>query len=697
MKKALSVLMLEDDPLDAELIREAVACDDLQFEFTRVDTRLEFVQALESRPWDLILADQQLPSFDGLSALKLAQRIRPETPFLVVSGVLGEELAVHVLKSGATDYVLKDHLDRLLPSVRRAFREAEAREERRRAEQALRFVAEASAELAASIDYFTTLHTAARLPVPFLADWSLLCVVEEDEVLYPAASWHKNPALRDVVETFVGRGLGEIGPLPFAREMAAVGIPLLLPEIGPEELRRAGPEPQIAARLEAAGFSSLMVVPVRTRRRMLGALTLVSGKNGRRFRADDLSLAEDLARRIALALDAARLHHDLQMADRRKDEFLAMLAHELRNPLAPILTAMELARHAGTTDPQLRRAHAVVERQARHMVRLVEDLLDVSRITRGKVELRRERVDLRQILENAVQTSRPVIEHRQHTLEILLPEEPIPVDADPARLEQVVTNLLNNAARYTEPGGNITLRGWVDGGEACISVKDTGVGIPHDMLRRVFDLFVQVNPGLDRSKGGLGLGLTLVRRLVEMHGGSVIAQSDGPGAGSVFVVRLPLAQPPGPAAEAPGTHAEGHPPAWPSDVRRVLICEDNADAREFLRELLELWGHVVQTAEDGITGAELALRGGFDLALVDIGLPGMNGYEVARRVREAEAARGTGERLVLVALTGYGQPEDRRVALESGFDEHRVKPLDAEELRGLLRLPPSKSAFRHAV
>jgi PAS domain S-box-containing protein len=370
-----------------------------------------------------------------------------------------------------------------------------------------------------------------------------------------------------------------------------------------------------------------------------------------------------------------RAEEALKDADRRKDEFLAMLAHELRNPLAPISNALHLVRLHGA-DPQ--QALEMIERQVEHMVRLVDDLLDVSRITRGKIELRRERVDLAAVAVRAVEGSRPLIDARRHRLEMRLPDGPLPVDGDPMRLAQVVWNLLNNAAKYTPEGGRIALTVEAAGGEAVVRVRDTGMGIPADMLARVFDLFTQVDRTLDRAEGGLGIGLTLVRRLTEMHGGTVAAHSAGPGQGSEFVVRLPLAA--GAPAEAPVAGAPAVPPGPAPRGRRILLVDDNRDSADSLAMLLQLLGHDVRTAYDGRQALVVAGAYQPDLVLLDIGLPGLNGYEVAAQLR---AMFGTG-RMVLVALTGYGSQEDRRQTREAGFDDHLVKPVDLDALRELL-------------
>lgn len=380
-------------------------------------------------------------------------------------------------------------------------------------------------------------------------------------------------------------------------------------------------------------------------------------------------------------LDISRqkqVEEELREADRRKDEFLATLAHELRNPLAPIRNSLSVLRLAGT-GPGAERVYEMMERQVDQMVRLVDDLLEVSRIRRGKVALRRERVELGVVLRAAIETSRPAIETARHRLEVALPDEPLPLDADPVRLAQVFANLLNNAAKFTEEGGRIALRAERDGDTVVVSVRDDGVGIPVDQLEEVFDAFRQVDGSLARARGGLGIGLTLVRRLVELHGGRVEARSEGPGTGSEFRVTLPLATGDARAAAeeeapAPGSERSAAP-------RRVLVVDDNPDAAESLEMLLRVLGAETRVAGDG--EAALAAVRDFhpSIVLLDLGMPGMDGYEVARRIRERPDELG---RPLLIALTGWGQPEDRRRTREAGFDDHLVKPVDLGVLKSLL-------------
>ena len=372
----------------------------------------------------------------------------------------------------------------------------------------------------------------------------------------------------------------------------------------------------------------------------------------------------------------ADLNERLREQDRRKDEFLATLAHELRNPLAPLRTGLQILR-ASTSAEQADKVREMMERQLGHMVRLVDDLLDMSRVTLGKVTLKRERVDFRTVLHSALETTRPLIEAGAHELAVRLPQDPFPLDVDPTRLAQVIANLVNNAAKYTPPGGRIQLTAEAENGVLVVRVSDTGIGIPPEMLPRVFDIFTQVGRSVDQSQGGLGIGLTLVRRLVEMHGGSVEAQSAGSGMGSTFVVRLPLATLRSePMANQPIEHA----PHGKARLR-VLVVDDNIDAAESLAMLLDLDGHQTRIAHTGEAAIGVALEFAPDAAFIDIGLPGLNGYEVAQRLRSDPTARSS---MLLVALTGWGTDEDRRHAQAAGFDYHLVKPVDFDKLNDVL-------------
>jgi signal transduction histidine kinase/ActR/RegA family two-component response regulator len=421
-------------------------------------------------------------------------------------------------------------------------------------------------------------------------------------------------------------------------------------------------------------------VPLHVKGTVHGVMSFATAESGRRLDATDLRVALDLARRAATAIENAQLYWSLQEADRRKDEFLAMLAHELRNPLAPIKNAVHLLRMKGTSSAEWQWARDVIDRQLIQMVRLIDDLMDISRITRNKLELRRERVELEPILKGAVETSRPLIEAAGHTLIVSIPPDPIPLDADLTRMAQVFSNLLNNAAKYTPRGGTIWLR--AERGEATVTVtiRDTGIGIPQKMLPRIFDMFTQVDRSQDRSQGGLGIGLTLVRRLVEMHGGTVEARSEGPDQGSEFVVRLPL-DPPASGSKPPADEIEPR-----AGVRhRIVVADDNRDSTETLQILLTMMGHQVHIAENGLDAVTLVEAKRPDLVLLDIGMPTMSGYEVARHIRREP----WGQSMVLVAVTGWGQEGDRRRSREAGFDHHLVKPVDPIALQSVLAAMPT--------
>ena len=397
-----------------------------------------------------------------------------------------------------------------------------------------------------------------------------------------------------------------------------------------------------------------------------------------------------MPRGVAVIEDVTERKHaeeDLREADRRKDEFLATLAHELRNPLAPIRNSLHIFRMAGIQNPAVERVTDMLERQVQHMVRMVDDLLEVSRISRGKIELRKERVELASVLRNAVETSMPLIEGAKHKLDVEVPDQSLVLDADPVRLAQVFANLLNNSAKYTPEGGNISIEVHVEEQMAVVCVKDDGEGIPAGMLNRVFNMFTQVNTGT-RAQGGLGIGLTLAKTLVHLHGGTIDARSEGSGKGCEFLVRLPLAlQLPQSAPQVRQPDSDDSP----LRMRRVLVVDDNRDAADSLGMLLQFLGADVHVVHDGPSALEAMKTFNPAVVLLDLGMPGMNGLEVARRMREDPQARG----MTLVALTGWGQREDRRRTHEAGFDYHLVKPADVNTLQSILAVPPDASTVRH--
>jgi PAS domain S-box-containing protein len=395
------------------------------------------------------------------------------------------------------------------------------------------------------------------------------------------------------------------------------------------------------------------------------------------------TVSQDITNRRRLEESLRKLAADLSEADRRKNEFLAMLAHELRNPLAPISNAARALRLGARGGETLPAASEMLERQVGQMARLVDDLLDMSRITRGKIELRRQRVELAPIVEQAVEAVRAQYRRMQHELTVSLPPGPIYLDADPARLAQVIGNLLNNACKFTDAGGRVGLSVERIGNQGVIRVRDTGIGVDARDLPRLFDMFAQVDTSLERSRDGLGIGLTLVKTLVELHGGSVEARSDGLGRGSEFTVRLPVLA----TAERPGPVPAPVKP-MPAAGRRVLIVDDSEDGAESLAMLLEFSGHETHKAHDGLAAIEAAERLRPDAVLLDIGLPKLNGYEVCSRIRKQPWGRD----LLMVALTGWGQEEDRHRSREAGFDAHIVKPVDPEALLALLASPPAREA-----
>ncbi len=551
--------------------------------------------------------------------------------------------------------------------------------EQKRAEESARYLAEASAALAGVVDYESTLQKVANLAVPHFADWSAVDVADDGGTLRRLAVAHQDPEKVRLAHEL----MREYPPDPAASGGAVAvlrtGKPEMIAEITDDLLVKGAKDERHLHLIRSLGLKSYICVPLVVSGNTFGVLTFATAESGRKYTEADLALAVDLANRASVAVENTQLYQALREADRRKDEFLATLAHELRNPLAPIRNALQILKMPRVDAQTVERSRDMMERQVHHLVRLVDDLLDVSRVMRGKIELRKERVELATVVARAVETVQPLVDAQGHQLSVRLPSDSLPIDADPVRLAQVVGNLLTNAAKYTEPNGRIGLTAEREGDLAVLRVRDNGIGIAPQMLPRIFELFVQADHATTKAQGGLGIGLTLVKNLVEMHNGTVEARSEGLGRGSEFVVRLPLSSHPLDQDQGRGTGQQAHEPPSPSGYR-LLVVDDNQDAANSLAMLLKLQGHEVRVAYSGVAALEMTKAYAPDVVFLDIGMPGMDGYEVARRLRQQP---GLGK-VVLAALTGWGQQEDRRRTAEAGFNHHLVKPPEPQVLEGVL-------------
>lgn len=559
----------------------------------------------------------------------------------------------------------------LLQAERQAHADAEATRQR------LEMLAFASNVLSGSLEPQQTLETIASLVVPSIADWCRLDLLNAAGVPQHALTYHSDPAKTAYCTALVNR-LGDLSHVPGSVGWSiARGTPTLR-HLQPEHFGRI-PDAALAAELMTLNIHSMLSVPLVARGRSLGAITAMRSGSSPAFTEEDMPVISDLGQRAALALDNARLYADAERArqqaetaSRTKDEFLAMLGHELRNPLAPIVTALHLMELRGesTTQPERK----IISRQVAHLSRLVDDLLDVSRITQGKVDLKLEAVNMADVAEKAIEQVRPLLEKRRLHFKLSLSDEPVFVQADAVRLSQVLSNLLANAAKFTGAQGSVWLRIHATAEQVETIVEDSGIGIPAELLPKIFEPFVQGAQHSDRQEGGLGLGLAIANMLVQMHGGRITAESEGLGRGTTVRVQLPRTQPAADVAVTP-PHA-----ATSVGAARLLVVDDNVDAGETLAQLLSLEGHEVRFAADGPSA--LRLLGSYkpDLAILDIGLPAMDGYELARRLRANPAL----SELRLVALTGYGRDLDRAHATEAGFDRHLVKPIAPSELIAVL-------------
>jgi signal transduction histidine kinase/DNA-binding response OmpR family regulator len=690
----VNILIVDDLP-EKLMIFEAVL-EDLNQNLVCVRSGTEALREVLAREFAVILLDVNMPDIDGLETAALIRRYKrsAHTPIIFVTAYADEIQTSRGYSLGAVDYILSPVVPEVLRSKVRVFVELAVLQRRiaRQADERVALAASAAALLAAeestrrSACLSDLSHALSGVLDPRIGMHELLSRVVPDVAARAAVLLFDDDRRP---QHLLRRGAQDAGSRAARDDGLSTDERALVEQLCDET---ASPSALLLA--DAADeAATLRVYPLRDGDRLLGALLLqgpltVLGQ----------AVIDEIALRAATAFAAARLHQNLQVEiaerrqaearleeqGRRKDEFLAMLSHELRNPLAPIRNAVEVIRRLAPHDPKLMWATDITDRQVRQLTRLVDELLDVARISQGKIVLRPEAVDLGALLAECIEAQRPAIVARRQLLNQALPVSPLWVQGDAARLQQVVSNLLSNAVKYTPEGGELFVGAWVEGGQAVVNVRDNGIGIEPELLPRVFDLFEQGQRSLDRSQGGLGVGLTLVQRLVRLHGGRVEARSAGPGQGSDFRVYLPW------QAQAVVDASDGTAAAPPAGgVRRILVVDDNADVAETTATMLELSGHRVLTAPDGPQALACVEDFEPEVVLLDIGLPGLDGYEVARRLRQLPKAR----RAWLVAVTGYGQPSDRQRGRDAGFDEHLLKPVDPQALADMIgRVGPAVAA-----
>ena len=645
----------------------------------------------------VILLDVNMPGMNGFETAQLI-RTRARSAHIPIIFITAYADAMHAARGyslGAVDYILSPIMPDVLRSKVAVFvqlfnlREQAAKKADERIslarEQAARaaaeavtrranFLAEASKILSSSLDADSLMASAMRLLVPAFADFSAIVLANGHESgpvrsacapawnlqdLHNAVVCHPAwiGAINEVLATGEQKTFGKISYTdsnPRARD--ALALP--------------GRNEGIACELE-----QFVLLPLAARGKTQGALCLAFASSAKRLGVAEMALVSDIAARTALALDNCLLFKKIQDANQRTNEFLATLSHELRNPLAPIRTALHSMHLSGLWPAEGREFREMIERQIERMSHLVDDLLDVARITQGKIQLRKEKVELAAKIVRALETCRPSIEEAGHQLCLSLPKEEVWVDGDRVRLQQILENLLINAGKYTKPGGRIDVSLRAEADEAVVRIRDTGVGIAPEMLPKIWEMFAQADTSADQAKSGLGIGLSLARQLVHLHAGRIEAASEGLGKGSEFTVRLPLVA----AAASEIAVAESASPEKmeaASMARRILVVDDNADAADSLAVLLGIWGHNAKIAHDGVAALEIAREFEPELVFLDIELPKMNGYEVARRLREQAGPA----RAKLIALSGYGAERDRQRSKEAGFALHLVKPVDPKSL-----------------
>jgi signal transduction histidine kinase/DNA-binding response OmpR family regulator len=661
-------ILVVDDLQEKHVVFRTIL-DELDQNIVSARSGQEALRCILEMEFAVILLDVNMPDIDGLETAGLIRQYRKsaQTPIVFITAYVDEVQAQRGYALGAVDYIPSPVVPEVLRSKVRVFvelfrmnrqlkeqaaeREALARSEAARAaaEDAIRradYLSEASQSLSRSLNRDDTIKALFEVAVPFLGERAVLALAGPGGEIKRTERWPPQQATGIDGEQLAGCLQVALRDRRF-------------------ELR------------EESG-QGVAVCPLLAGDRVLGALLLIGAHA--QFDSARLALIKEVVSRASIAMENARLYHAVQDADRRKNEFLAMLAHELRNPLAPIRNAVHIMQGDDVAPARLNWARDVIGRQADHMARLIDDLLDVSRIVQGKVVVQPERLQLSTLVERAVEATEPRVAAQGQTLSVELPQQEFALDGDVVRLSQVLSNLINNASKFSEPGTRIQLQASFADGQLRISVRDEGAGIDPAFLPHIFDLFVQGDQTLDRTQGGLGIGLTLVKHLVELHGGRVSASSDGPGQGAEVSVWLPAQPMAAPAIAAPASRKKAVPASRPT---RILVVDDLAASADTLMTLLEMEGFEVRVANEGATALRIADEFRPEVVLLDIGLPGMNGFEVADQLRGMPCC----QQALLIALTGYGEAESRTRSAQAGFDFHMVKPADVNLLLAMLADP----------
>jgi signal transduction histidine kinase/DNA-binding response OmpR family regulator len=653
MTAPLQILHLEDSRIDAELVQELLEADGLQIEIERVDSKPGFVAALARGHHDIILADYSLPRFDGISALELARTLRPDVPFLFVTGALKDDSAVETLRLGATDFIVKQRLSRLVPAIHRALREREERRHRAKAEAALTFIAEASARLASSLDLKATLGNVARLAVPTFADW---CIVElattTTEVAERVATAHVDPGKQPLLHDVELR----------IDDILRTGAPQLHDHVNQAELDALVADARHAEYLRQLAPTSMIVVPMIVNGRVLGAVVFGFSASQRWYDARDLATAQNLAERAAVAVENARLYREIQRAVKAREDLLAIVSHDLRSPMQSILMTATMLNCKLADDDRMKPRVEGILKSAEIIDRLLGDLLDLARFDAGGLVLDRGEHDLCEIVRDALAIVAPQAEQKRIGLVDHVGEAQLRAHCDPTRVSQILGNLLGNALKFTPEAGTITVTGKVipSQGKVQIRVSDSGPGISDADREHLFERHWQAR---SQQHGGVGLGLSIVKALVEAHGGEVAVMSEI-GRGSAFSFTLPA------AAE----HLHQRAPVMPESI---LVVDDDADTRMAIAQLLEDAGYHALMASDGLEALEILRREPRlrpSLVLLDVMMPNMDGKQFREQQRlDAELGK-------IPVIVFSAHDEVARIARTLEADDYLAKPFDASEL-----------------